>query len=1448
MKATNLPPHQQTSNNRPPAVSKKDTTSQKKSAPHYHFEREDASQDSPTASTAPKRKISINAGQIKQHLATLGYSSGDTVYIRAFYPSDDPRKNEDKGRKTQTKNLNQLIGITNQYQAEGRGVYIVVNGGGHSDKNVSNCRAIFYEHDNLDKKIQEKLWETLGLPEPTFQVDTGGKSIHSYWVFDKLINVLDWKELQADLLSFSDADRTIKNPSRVMRLAGANHISSSGVFPTQLINVTENKYSYSSLREIIPAKNSESPPRPKPSPYNPSYNNNTWSSIDWSKSYLQALSIHRADDYNEWIAVGMALKAIDEGLLSDWDAWSGQSTKYKPGECSNKWKTFKVGNLEEEIAKLGSWAKKDGWQSPFKNNDSYFKESNNVQTGNKQGRGKKEEEGIKRKGKDQHSKTIQASEKTIQASKKTIQASTDNINNLREEIDVTEILSSVDKLINLNLSASGNRGEFIKLSKKYNLKVLEIEKLYKERLQEFEMVEDREDLFENLTRLINTQNERLNPHDYLWGDGGRLAKSMIDIAEAMPTAVEFLFSTFIPTAASCLGTAATIAIKHQGDFEQPCIFRTCLVAKSGDMKSPPQKVMIKPLLELEAEARERYQEDLETYSEELREWDKGDKEEPKPSKPVCERHILQNGSIESRIAIHTENPRGYLLYKDEFSAHFTGRNKHRNGKGDDAENELTEFDGGALVKDVMDEEKRLFLAKSAISRTGTTQYDTIQKLMKDHEDSTGEFARWLVCLAQSPPPYLNLMGEDNPSNIGKLLKRLYKNLKIMPEKQYFLEAGETRELYQHYHNYLVDLADKEKHPGIKIALPKLRSYFARFCLLLHCVNQALADKHHSPNQTIDTKTVLMASNLVEYYFGQLRVLYSLNSPIVDFSGRVLALKQWLEGKEEATIRDITRGLRQFRNLPKKEVEADLQILIDANYVNKEVKGKKTVYVSVTTSVATSVVRKKTGETPINKGLEINNNNKYKLSVATSVAALNVDISGNPAENTTKCRQKYNSPSSHSKLSQTIYEHSDVSPPIKIGDGDSGDIWGETHTPQAFDSGDSCESAGSTGDSSEKIQLKEENNHVNKIGDGDSGDIWGEVHTPQAKSGGDSCESAGSTGDSSEKIQLKEENNHVIKIGDGDSGDIWSETHTPQAFDSGDSCKNAGSTGDTNDTNESQTIIKDVLLEVYDQIEQRHEGVALPGIPSGFYDLDAMTCGLHGGDLIILASRPTHGTTALALNIAQNVTEISKLPVAFFSLQHSRVELVQRMLSSEVEIESSYLKTGRVSDAQWEILSKGIDSLSERKLNIFDSEKFRIKRVQEKAEKMSARGGVIIIDNLDKIHDLTSASAYTIKSTLKKLKQIAQDYNVPIILISNVNESVDRRKNNRPRLADLKRCDSIENIADLVMILYRESVTSESDSNVAEIAIVKQRNGCTGTVQLLFDHQFVSFKNLTTNTD
>ncbi|MBW4557158.1 MAG: DUF3987 domain-containing protein, partial [Trichormus sp. ATA11-4-KO1] len=198
----------------------------------------------------------VDRDQVAQHLEALGYKSGDTVYLRSFYPSDDPRKAEDKGRKAEAHSLNQLIQLATQFQSEGRGVYFVVNGGGHLDENVSSCRAIFYEHDNLHKDLQKDLWRSLELPEPSLQIDTGGKSIHSYWILEQSINPEDWKQLQTDLLEYADGDRALKNPSRVMRLAGCWHFGPNNVAngQSQIILNTLQRYSYDQLRAIIPSK------------------------------------------------------------------------------------------------------------------------------------------------------------------------------------------------------------------------------------------------------------------------------------------------------------------------------------------------------------------------------------------------------------------------------------------------------------------------------------------------------------------------------------------------------------------------------------------------------------------------------------------------------------------------------------------------------------------------------------------------------------------------------------------------------------------------------------------------------------------------------------------------------------------------------------------------------------------------------------------------------------------------------------------------------------------------------------------------------------------------------------------------------------------------------------------------------------------------------------------
>ncbi|MEG4293073.1 AAA family ATPase [Microcoleus sp. C2C3] len=191
----------------------------------------------------------IDREQVRQQLAALGYKGGDRVFLRAFFPDTDPRKKDDPGRKAEAENLDQVIAHATRYQAQGRGIYFVINGGGHKNEDVAEGRAIFYEHDNLDKAAQVDLWKSLGLPEPTLQIDTGGKSIHSYWVFDEPVAIEKWRPLQAELLEFADADRSIKNASRVMRLAGAWHSSGN---QSLIINNSGKRYTYDELRAIVP--------------------------------------------------------------------------------------------------------------------------------------------------------------------------------------------------------------------------------------------------------------------------------------------------------------------------------------------------------------------------------------------------------------------------------------------------------------------------------------------------------------------------------------------------------------------------------------------------------------------------------------------------------------------------------------------------------------------------------------------------------------------------------------------------------------------------------------------------------------------------------------------------------------------------------------------------------------------------------------------------------------------------------------------------------------------------------------------------------------------------------------------------------------------------------------------------------------------------------------------
>ena len=194
--------------------------------------------------------LSLDLAQTKQFTSILKKQKGD-LRLRAFYPSGHPFKSSDSGRKGQPSKA-----TVEEWQNEGRGVYAVINDGGDTDSEITACRAVFCEWDDRPKEWQIDAWQDLGLPEPTLQVDTGGKSIHNYWVFAEPISVEDWKSLQARLLDHADADRSLKNPSRVMRLPGTFHIDADGQpgGRTCIIHTSDTYYSARDIEKALPSK------------------------------------------------------------------------------------------------------------------------------------------------------------------------------------------------------------------------------------------------------------------------------------------------------------------------------------------------------------------------------------------------------------------------------------------------------------------------------------------------------------------------------------------------------------------------------------------------------------------------------------------------------------------------------------------------------------------------------------------------------------------------------------------------------------------------------------------------------------------------------------------------------------------------------------------------------------------------------------------------------------------------------------------------------------------------------------------------------------------------------------------------------------------------------------------------------------------------------------------
>ena len=281
-------------------------------------------------------------------------------------------------------------------------------------------------------------------------------------------------------------------------------------------------------------------------------------------------------------------------------------------------------------------------------------------------------------------------------------------------------------------------------------------------------------------------------------------------------------------------------------------------------------------------------------------------------------------------------------------------------------------------------------------------------------------------------------------------------------------------------------------------------------------------------------------------------------------------------------------------------------------------------------------------------------------------------------------------------------------------------------------------------------------------------------------------------------------------------------------------------------------ISDLLSETFDRLEELNENKgSIAGLKTGYPDIDRTTAGLHQSDLLILAARPAMGKTALALNMARNVAQINQKAVLIFSLEMSKEQLVNRMLSDISGVGGFKLETGNFDDSDFEKISEAMNELSQLPIFIDDTPGMTIMEMRTKARRVAHEHdlGIIVVDYLQLMSGSSKRSmdnrVQEISEISRGLKLIARELKVPVIALSQLSRSVESRESKIPMLSDLRESGSIEQDADIVMFLYREDYYDKETErqNIADLFIAKHRRGATGQIELYFDKERVRFMSL-----
>ncbi|MEJ2127439.1 MAG: replicative DNA helicase [Woeseiaceae bacterium] len=278
-------------------------------------------------------------------------------------------------------------------------------------------------------------------------------------------------------------------------------------------------------------------------------------------------------------------------------------------------------------------------------------------------------------------------------------------------------------------------------------------------------------------------------------------------------------------------------------------------------------------------------------------------------------------------------------------------------------------------------------------------------------------------------------------------------------------------------------------------------------------------------------------------------------------------------------------------------------------------------------------------------------------------------------------------------------------------------------------------------------------------------------------------------------------------------------------------------------------LKHILPEAVDRIDVLHQSDGdITGIPSGYTEFDKLTAGLQGGDLIIVAGRPSMGKTTFAVNIAENAAIGAKVPTAIFSMEMPSQQLAFRMISSLGRVDQTHLRTGKFPDEDWSRINTAVQLMSEAPIFIDDTPGLSPTEIRARARRLQREHGLglIVVDYLQlmAVPGNKENRATEISEISRSLKALAKELSLPVIALSQLNRSVEQRTDKRPVMSDLRESGAIEQDADLIVFIYREEVYNQDTprKGVADISIAKQRNGPIGDFPLTFVGRYTKFEN------